>query len=210
MLGQGWAPERVHYLPNFVETTGSSGGAAALLGLKPGGRNIFAAGRLHKNKGFDVLIRALPMVADAQLCIAGSGPLEHELRSLADQIGVAERITWLGWQNTLTDYYRAANVFVCSSRHEPLGNVIVEAWACGAPVIAAAAQGPVELINDGADGLLVPTDDPAKLATAITTVLARPSLQQSLANGGRERFLQSFTKEAVLDQYMTFFEGIVA
>jgi glycosyltransferase involved in cell wall biosynthesis len=210
LLGQGWAPERVHYLPNFVEPTESAGGIETVPGMKPSGRNIFAAGRLHKNKGFDVLIRALPMVTDAQLCIAGSGPLEHELRALAAQVGVAERITWLGWQQKPGDYYRATDVFVCSSRHEPLGNVIVEAWACGAPVVAAAAQGPVELINDGSDGLLVPIEDSAKLATAITTVLARPSLQQSLANAGRERFLQSFTKEAVLDQYMTFFEGIVA
>lgn len=210
LIDQGWAPERVHYLPNFVEPSAPPDGTAAVPGLRPEGRNIFAAGRLHKNKGFDVLIRALPMVADAHLCIAGSGPLEQQLRALATQIGVADRITWLGWLESPADYYRATDVFVCSSRHEPLGNVIVEAWACGAPVVAAAAQGPVELINDGTDGLLVPIDDPGELAKAITTVLAQPSLQQSLASAGRERYLESFAKETVVDQYMNFFEEIVA
>lgn len=210
LIEQGWAPERVHYLPNFVEPTASPDGTTTVSGMRPEGRNIFAAGRLHKNKGFDVLIRARPMVADAHLCIAGSGPLEQQLRALAAQVGVADRITWLGWLDSPADYYRAADVFVCSSRHEPLGNVIVEAWACGTPVVAAAAQGPVELINDETDGLLVPINDPAKLAQAITAVLAQPSLQQSLAAAGRERYLESFAKEVVLDQYMNFFDGIVA
>jgi glycosyltransferase involved in cell wall biosynthesis len=210
LVDQGWAPERVHYLPNFVEPIASPDGVATVPGMRPEGRNIFAAGRLHKNKGFDVLIRALPMVVDAHLCIAGSGPLERQLRALAAQIGVADRITWVGWLESPADYYRATDVFVCSSRHEPLGNVIVEAWAYGAPVVAAASHGPVELINDGTDGLLVPINDPAGLAKAISTVLAQPALQQSLTAAGRERHLESFAKEAVLDQYMNFFEGIVA
>jgi glycosyltransferase involved in cell wall biosynthesis len=210
LIERGWAPERVHYLPNFVEPSELEDGLLAASDLPAGARNIFAAGRFHENKGFDILIRSLPMVADAHLSIAGSGPLEQQLRSLAFQIGVADRITWLGWLESPSDCYRAADLFVCPSRHEPLGNVVVEAWAHGTPVVAAAAQGPVELISDGTDGVLTPIDDPTKLAKAITAVLAQPSLQQSLAAAGRERYLESFTKDVVVDQYMSFFERLVA
>ncbi|NQV80237.1 MAG: glycosyltransferase [Alphaproteobacteria bacterium] len=208
LIEQGWDPARAHYLPNFVEAGVEPAISRRTLGLPEDVPLIFAAGRLHENKGFDVLIRALPMIPNAHLCIAGSGPLESQLRRLAAEVGAGDRITWLGWLNALAPYYRAADVFVCSSRHEPLGNVIVEAWAEECPVVATAAQGPRELIEDGVSGLLVPLSDHERLAGAINQVLSQPTLGQRLKEGGRDRYLGAFTKDVVVDQYMAFFEKI--
>jgi glycosyltransferase involved in cell wall biosynthesis len=206
LIEQGWAPDRVHYLPNFVDAPRASHEPAQ--SSEQGMRRIFAAGRLHENKGFDVLIRALSLIDDAYLEIAGVGPLERSLRALAEEVGVADRVRWLGWVETPVDHCQAAEVFVCASRHEPLGNVIVEAWAAGCPVVATSAQGPTELISDGVDGRLVPIDDHVGLAEAIKEVLSQQSFAQAIAAAGRRRFLESFTEEAVVDQYMRFFEEI--
>ncbi len=209
LIEQGWDPARAHYLPNFVDVGADTAKPRRDLGLPEHVPLIFAAGRLHENKGFDVLIRALPMIPNAHVCIAGSGPLESQLRRLAADLGVDDRITWLGWLDSLAPYYRAADVFVCSSRHEPLGNVIVEAWAEECPVVATAAQGPQELIEDGVSGLLVPLSDYERLAGGVNQVLSQPALAQRLKEGGRDRYLGTFTKDVVVDQYMAFFEKIL-
>lgn len=209
LVDQGWDPERVHYLPNFVEFDDVDRPSAAP-SVSPVTRRIFAAGRLHENKGLDVLIRALPTVKHAHLDIAGSGPLARSLQGLASEVGVADRISWLGWVDGLSEHYRASDLFVCPSRHEPLGNVIVEAWAHRCPVVAAAAQGPLELIEDGTDGLLVEIDDHVALAGAINKVLDEPALGQSMAAAGYARYVDSFSKDVVVGQYMNFFESIVS
>ncbi len=208
LIAQGWDPARTHYLPNFVDESDDPKRSRDDLGLPSDRPLIFAAGRLHPNKGFDILIRALAQVPEAHLCIAGSGPIGDDLRRLADEIGVGDRITWLGWVDGLAAYYRTADVFVCSSRHEPLGNVVVEAWAAGCPVVAVAAQGPAELIEDGVSGVLTPLEDHAGLADAIVTVLAQRDLAQSLLESGRRRYLDGFTRDAVVDRYLAFFEEI--
>jgi len=207
LLDQGWDPKRVHYLPNFVEVDGGENPRTSP-GSSDHGRRIFAAGRLHQNKGFDVLVRALSMIDDAHLYVAGSGPQERTLKDIANEVGVADRITWLGWLDTLSDQYRAADVFVCPSRHEPLGNVVVEAWAASCPVVAAAAEGPTELIEDGKDGLLVEVEDQVGLAAAINNVLNEPTLGRSMAEAGYARYLKSYSKDVVVEEYVNFFKGV--
>lgn len=209
VIAAGWDPARVHYLPNFVDESDAPVRSRGDLGLPSDRPLIFAAGRLHRNKGFDILIRALALVPSAHLCIAGSGPLDRDLRRLADEVGVGARITWLGWVDGLAAYYRTADVFVCSSRHEPLGNVVVEAWAAGCPVVAVAAQGPSELIEDGVSGVLAPLEDHEGLAGAIATVITQDDLAQTLSEAGRRRYLDAFTREAVVERYLAFFGEIV-
>jgi glycosyltransferase involved in cell wall biosynthesis len=206
LIDQGWDPERVHYLPNFVDVDGED--APRSSSNSRNGRRIFAAGRLHENKGFDVLIRALSLIDDAHLHIAGSGPLERTLKDLADEVGVTDRITWLGWLDNLADQYRQADIFVCPSRHEPLGNVVIEAWAAVCPVIAAAADGPKELIEDGKDGLLVEIEDYVGLAAAINKVLDQPTLGRSMAEAGHARYLKSYSKDIVIEEYVNFFKSV--
>jgi glycosyltransferase involved in cell wall biosynthesis len=198
---QGWPPARVHHLPNF---------APDLLGAAPAalpGRPlllaplVLALGRLHRNKAFDVLIAALPALPSVHLAIAGEGPERPALERLAQELGVADRLHLLGWRQDQGALLAACDLLVCSSRIEPLGNVIIEAFSAARPVVATAVAGPVELIDPGRTGLIVPPEDPAKLAAAIRTVLEDKRLAADLANAGRAVWQAEYAEAPVLARW---------
>lgn len=201
IVAQGWPEARVSVVPNFAEDL--AGAAPANL---PGaaGPRILAMGRLHQNKGFDTLIRALPLVPGATLCVAGEGDERPILRALAREVGVADRVHLLGWREDRGALLAACDLFVCPSRHEPLGNVVLEAWSAGRAVLAAAAQGPRELLNDGRDGVLVPVDDEAALGRAMSALLADPVRRAALGAAGRARFEAGFSEASVVAEWRAF------
>jgi glycosyltransferase involved in cell wall biosynthesis len=204
LRGQGWAETRTHYLPNFAEDFVAT--PPALLDLpRP---LLLGLGRLHRDKAFDVAIRALAALPGATLAIAGTGPELAALQALAMREAVAGRVRFLGWRTDPGALLRAADVFVCSSRIEPLGNMVLEAWSAGTPLVAATADGPAELIGDGTDGLLVPREDPAALAAAIRTLLADPARAAALTRAGRARFDAEFSRAPVLARWRAFLAGL--
>jgi glycosyltransferase involved in cell wall biosynthesis len=206
----GWAANRVHYVPNFVAAERAMAVSRATLAT-PGDAPVFiAAGRLHPNKAFDVLLDAMALVEKAHLWLAGSGPLDAQLKAQAGRLGIADRVHFFGWRTDVVSLIAAADVLVCPSRLEPLGNVVLEAWAQGTPVVAAASMGPAALIEEGQSGLLVPMDDAAALAGALRRVLADSALRTRLSDGGRAAFEASFTKDAVVKQYRELFAAISA
>jgi glycosyltransferase involved in cell wall biosynthesis len=103
----------------------------------------------------------------------------------------------------------AADLFVSASRHEPLGNVVIEAWAQGRPVIATDAAGPATLIEHMESGVLVPVDDATTLGQAIRYVLSDEGVSDRLARGGHAAYQAHFTEALVVRQYMDFFQKIV-
>lgn len=204
IVAQGCPPERAHYLPNFsADLAGAA--PAELPGAAP---RLLAMGRLHRNKGLDLAIRALALVPEATLCIAGEGPEREALTALARDCGVADRVHLLGWRQDTGALLAASDLFVCSSRHEPLGNIVLEAWSASRPVVAAAAQGPRELIEDGETGLLVPVESAEALAGAIKAVLADPQRAARLAANGRKTFETSFAEAPVLAQWREFLHKV--
>lgn len=206
LRARGWAVERTHYVPNFADDL--AGAAAADLPRAEGRVTLLGLGRLHTDKGFDTLIRALAQVPQGLAVIAGVGPQAAALRRQAERAGVAGRTQFLGWRGDVGGLLAAADVFVCSSRVEPLGNMVIEAWSAGCPVVACDADGPRELIRDGIDGLLVPREDPAALAAAIRRVLGDPVLRQSLAEAGRVRFETEFARAVVIGRWCAFLESV--
>jgi glycosyltransferase involved in cell wall biosynthesis len=162
-------------------------------------------GRLHDSKAHDVSLQALTELPDAYLWIAGVGPLEAKLKAMATALGVAGRVRFLGWRNDPSALYRAADVCVFPSRYEPLGNVVIQAWAHGLPVVAAASQGPRALIEDGRDGLLIPVDDPGALAEGVRSVLAKPKLAAGFTARGLGRVAAEFSEAAVVAQWTALF-----
>ena len=201
----GWPEARTHFLPNFVADYGD---AAPAEGLPDGRPRLLALGRLHADKGFDVLIRTLARLPGASLLIAGEGPEREALGRLAGELGVADRVFLLGWRADAGALLKAADLFVCSSRSEPLGNVVLEAWSAGCPVIAANADGPGELIAEGSDGLLVPREDEARLAAAMFALLEDPERAAALAAAGRRRFLAEFAEAPVLAAWRHFLAAV--
>jgi glycosyltransferase involved in cell wall biosynthesis len=207
LRAQGWPAARTHYLPNFVPDFSRLAPAADL----PLGRPLLLAlGRLHDDKAFDILIRAMPRLPGATLLIAGEGPEGEKLRRLARGENVADRVVFSPWRQDAGALLKAADLFVCPSRLEPLGNVVLEAWSAGCPVVAAAADGPRELITPGSDGLLVPIEDPAALAEAIATLLQDRAKAAALAAAGRRTFLAQFSEAPVVARWREFLAAVSA
>jgi glycosyltransferase involved in cell wall biosynthesis len=156
-------------------------------------------------KAHDVALAALAELPEAYLWIAGTGPLEAKLKAMATALGIEHRVRFLGWRNDPSALYRAADVCVFPSRYEPLGNVVIQAWAHGLPVVAAASQGPAALIRDGEDGILVPVDDTASLAIAVRRVLEDRKLRAELVVRGARRVETEFSEAAVVAQWTSLF-----
>jgi glycosyltransferase involved in cell wall biosynthesis len=208
LVRNGWPAQKAHYLPNFVDETVGHPIDRTQFDTPENAPLILGLGRLHPNKGFDTLIRALAQVPDAYLWIAGEGALRHELQSLAEEEGVSARLRLLGWRRDVADLFATCDVFCASSRHEPLGNMVIEAWAHRRPVVAQASQGPVQLITQGESGLLSPLEDAGALAGDLREVINNPALGAKLAQKGRECFEADFTEDVVVGRYKSFFDEV--
>ena len=202
---QGWPKSRVHYLPNFADTRPAPPVPRELLHTAADAPLLLAMGRLHKNKGFDVLLAAMVNVPRACLWLAGEGPEEAALRAQAVRLGLEQRVRFLGWREDAPALLAAADILVCPSRIEPLGNVVIEAWAHGVPVVASRAKGPAALIGHNVSGLLVDIEDADALAAEILKAIRQPELAADLASAGQAAYLQHFTREAVVQRYQAFF-----
>jgi glycosyltransferase involved in cell wall biosynthesis len=207
LRAQGWPEDRTHYLPNFVTDFAHTQPAADLPPYRP---LLLGLGRLHTDKGFDLAIRALARLPDAHLAIAGEGPERAALATLAAREGVAARVHFLGWRDDPGALLKAADLFVCSSRIEPLGNMVIEAWSAGCPLVALAAAGPSELLRPGQDGLVTPLEDVEALAEAIATLLADPARGRALAAAGRARFATEFAATPVVAAWRQFLAAVAA
>ena len=137
---------------------------------------IVSVGRLSPEKDHATLIRAFAKLDPAwRLEIAGEGPLRDVLQSLIRELGIADRVTLTGFIADPFSVFRRAELAVSSSRYEGFGNAIVEALACGTPVVATdCPYGPREILSDGRYGLLVPPGDPDALAKAIAQAMSAP------------------------------------
>lgn len=206
IVSQGWPAGRVRYIPNFAAAPPAAEPVdRASLDTPRDAPLLLGMGRLHENKAHDISLQALAQLPEAYLWIAGAGPLETKLKSLAEALGVARRVRFLGWRTDPSALYRAADVCVFPSRHEPLGNVVIQAWAHGLPVVAAESQGPKALIRPGKDGLLFPIDDAGALAEAARSLLAAPRTRASFAAEGLKRVAAEFSEAAVVGQWKTLF-----
>ncbi|MCC6500693.1 MAG: glycosyltransferase [Anaerolineales bacterium] len=150
---------------------------------KPDDNSILFVGRIHETKGVDTLLQAMQLLIErnpaAQLSLIGGSFYrqtqlrEERLIRLAEELGLAKHVRFLGIQPPakVAEAMRRATLFVLPSRRETLGSVLIEALACGTPVVATRCGGPEDVVTD-AVGTLVPTEDPASLADAMATMLA--------------------------------------
>ncbi|MBK7984672.1 MAG: glycosyltransferase [Candidatus Competibacteraceae bacterium] len=172
---------------------------------------VVAVGRLHPVKGFDDLLNAfacLPTTLDGRplyLIIVGDGPLALKLKHLSEQLDIASRVRWTGWRRDAGHFQEMADVIICPSRHEPLGNVILEAWAWRRPVIATRTLGPTEIAAHQDDAWLVPVADPAALAEALRLLLTDASLRASIAANGYRKVSTSYSEGAIVSAYLELY-----
>jgi len=217
LVAQGFAAERVFYIANFVEpaATLDAGERQRLrqeLSLEDDAWVIVCLGRLHQDNGFDVMVEALarlPEYIDSRplrLLIAGDGPERDALQERSRQCVVERRIRWLGWQPHPEQCLQLADVFVCLSRHEPLGNVILEAWNHGVALLATDTGAARELIEPGVNGALVNVADADELAAGLQTLLeAEPTYRQTLVAGGHKSLAADHDKDEVVSAYLALY-----
>ena len=201
LVREGYPTDRAHHIPNFAAEGEGAPIPRAHFATPDGVPLLLGMGRLHEVKAHDVSLRALQLLPEAYLWIAGHGPEEQKLKSLAEELGVAERVRFLGWRTAAPALYRSADVCVFPSRFEPLGNVVIQAWAHGLPVVAAKAAGPASLIRDGEDGFLIPIDNHQALADKARIMLSDAELRKSFISAGRARVAADFSEAAVVAQW---------
>ena len=173
---------------------------------------ILACGRLTEQKGFLYLLEALVQVRQiipAHLWIIGEGKQRQQLERKIQQLGLTECARLLGFQSNPYKYMLKADVFVLSSLFEGFPLVLMEAMACGAPVVATdCPSGPREIIEDGVNGILVPPANVSVLSEAIVRVLKDPELKQRLSEQGKNR-AQDFRAESIADAYGNLFLDVL-
>ena len=204
---EGWPEERAHLISNFGETRSevAAGEGREELGLRKEDYVWLSLGRLHKVKAQDVAIRALVEVPEAVLLLAGEGELRKEYEELAQSLGVAERVRFLGWRQDVEHLFGLCDVCVFPSRFEPLGNVVLEAWANRKAIVAARSGGPSWLIEHGKTGWLFEIDSVAGLVAGVKALREDGELSQSLVKEGEKVFEEKFSRDVIVGRYLEFF-----
>ncbi|MHC4878865.1 MAG: FemAB family XrtA/PEP-CTERM system-associated protein [Planctomycetota bacterium] len=187
--------------------------ARAEFGIRNDHPVVIAVGRLSEEKGFDVLIKAVDYLIESDmpvnLAIAGQGPEHDVLQQLITQAGRGKYIRLLGHVADPRRLFAAADAFVLSSRSEGLPNVLLEALACGVPVITTSVGAVPNVVTHGEDALFVPVADVEALAVTLTRLLSNPSLQDSLANNGRLTVERNFSFEARMQKMAALYDSLL-
>ncbi len=204
---------RIEVIPNPV--TPPPPGEPRLRPLLGLGRETFLAGtvgRLHRQKGVDVLLRAwalLPPEGRPVLAVVGDGPERAALEEQARRLGLGDRVRFTGWVPGAGNLLGELDLLFLPSRWEGLPNTVLEAMAAGVPVVAAVVGGVPELVEDGVTGLLVPPDDPQGLRVALARVLADPAGTGRMAGRARERVLRLHDPAVIVRQFELLYDKIL-
>ncbi len=209
VVREGWPPQKAFYVPNFCPEGPEPALSRTSFETPEDAKILLILARLEAVKGIDVAIKALKQVHDAVLWVAGEGSLRGELAMLAQSEGVKERVKFLGWRNDRAALLRAADAVLVPSRHEPFGNVVVNAWVHQVPVVATASEGPSALIENGCDGMLTAIDEYETFATAIRAVLSDAQLSRRLIEGGTRKAAAEYSESAVRAQYLEVFAQLL-
>lgn len=208
IIESGFPEERTKIITNFGEIADRPRIEPSLLDTPADRPILLCIGRLDASKGYDLAIRALALIPAAILWLVGDGPEREHLEKLASSLGVLEHIRFTGWRYDTSALFKAADVCIVPSRHEPLSNVILEAWHHEVPVVAAACEGPSWLIDDEVNGLLVPVGDHLALANAVLRIIDHEDLKAGLRLNGKRKLQDSHSKEHITSQYLDFFATI--
>lgn len=192
----------VIYNPLAVKTTESE---EASIQLNPNQKKVVAMGRLTPQKGFDLLLKAFSLIntkfLDWQLIILGEGEERKQLEQLIQKLEIDEQVIMPGLIDNPFPILKQCDLFILSSRYEGFGNVIIEAMACGLPVISTnCPSGPKEIITSGDNGILVPNQEINSLAKAMADLMSNPERRQKLSKNAYFA-LSKFELDVIVNQW---------
>ncbi len=207
----GVSPERIYQLPLGIDTRAFRRvtNAKRLLRLPADPPVVVYAARLSRENGVDVALRAIALarrqLGPLQLHILGEGPERQTLELLSRSLGIDRDVTWHGWVDfqALPTYYSAADAFVFAGRSGGTPRVLIQAMACGAPVIASAIGGIVDHVEHGKDGLLFDSGSSEQLSSALVRLLSEPALASRLGEAAERYARESLDWDALVRRLRT-------
>jgi len=216
----GIPPERIKHITNFVDTD-------KFQPINNNERHMFKrtlaldknivinfTGRIVGRKGLDILIPAFArnseLTLSSRLLIVGTGPYEQRAKEMVSDLGIGDKVRFLGHSSEVARYYQTSDIFVLPSYAEGMPNSLLEAMACGLPVIASRIGGVVDVVEDGKSGILFEPGNVSELASAIVRLLRDDELRQRLGTEARKRIVENFSIEKVAEEYIELYEEIIA
>lgn len=173
---------------------------------------VGVAARLVEAKGVQDGLRAFGIVAEqaptAWMAIAGDGPMRPPLERLAHEVGVADRVCFLGWRDDVAALLDAFDVVLVPSLQEGFGMTVVEAAAAAVPVVATEVGGIPEIVESGETGLLVPPGATDEMASALTRLLRDAALRERMGRRARERFVGRFSLDQMVEATMVVYQDV--
>ena len=212
LRGAGVPSERVLHLTNGVETTTISP-KSNYFAHRPV-RLVFV-GRLHEQKGVDVLLHAFQRLVrrfpadDLHLDVVGDGPLREDLQALTQELGIQDRVAFVGSTDRVSRYMSRADIFVLPSRAEGISNALLEAMAHGLPVVASRIPGNVDVVEHQRSGLLCTVNDPGSLARNLMPLLTFPDLRERLGKAARLSVQERFSLNHIADRYVNIYQELL-
>jgi len=205
----GIQPDKIQIIPNGVDT--------ARFTPPPVNEDredlILYVGSFIERKGVKYLLLAMPEVFRSlpqyRLVLAGEGPQYLPLRQLAKDLGIVERVTFLGFQpqNQIRTWMQRAKLLVLPSLEEALGVVLLEALACGTPIVASRVDGIKEVVTSDV-GMLVPPADPVALSGAIQSILENPQQWADMSHHARGRAVMYYDWDRIASQYIALYQSM--
>jgi len=177
-----------------------------------GGKVFLYSGRLAEGKGIEFLIKAMTevdAVDNILLVLLGNGVVEDNLRMMAYELTLGNFLRFEGTVSNVADYLNAADIFVFPSLSEGMPNALLEAMACGLPVIASKIGGVVDVVEDGKSGILFEPGDVSGLASAMVRLLNDNELRFKLGAEARKRIVDSFSIDKIADEYINLYKEVL-
>lgn len=209
LVEKSGTPENCFVLHTFGTLEQDAPITRAEFNVPDGAPLILLLSRMHWKKGIDTLLEALTQCDGYYALLAGSGPDLEKYQAQAKELGVEDRVRFLGWRDDRQALLNIADVCVLPSRYEPFGTVIAESWFAGVPLVAARAAGASQYVTHDKDGLLCDIDDVDGLATQLMRAGDDKKLRKSLVKHGKETYDSLFSKEVVTQSFLKTYKDII-
>lgn len=217
LLGLGiGTPERWRVIPlgfdlaPMLAVSGRSGRLREALALREDVPLVGVLGRLAPIKDHQTLLQAIARLEDAHLAILGDGHLRPALQERAERLGISKRVHFVGWWLDVADAISDLDVVALTSRNEGTPVSLIEASACGLPVVSTDVGGVRAVVRDGSTGLLVSPGDVEGVAMALERILSDPTHARSLGDAGRDWVRERFSKDRLVSDIRQLYSELLS
>ncbi len=219
LLRDGIPSEKILRITNFIDTEsffpitrGNRGYLKKLKGLD----NLIIvlySGRFVRRKGVEILLKAWKEASrnrsNSKLLLLGEGPLLNEMKGLTKRIGLTESVQFMGHVSNVVEFLHMADIFVLPSLQEGMPNALLEAMACGLPVIGTRIGGVVDIIDDRKNGILIEPGNVKSLARALGELLENESLRNELGERAYEKIKREYSLDTVVGKYIQLYSNLL-